>query len=269
MQKIPMHKAKSKANKGDQSVLTASTSADLTFVSASTSSQGSMMQWNSTMNVQNDQIAPDCEDSSPRIQPSFCLTNNELSQSSLPDSDESKTAKLSQSSLSQQPREKKISFAVKQKRHYETTSISSGDAMDVDTSRDDRVTNLFSQMKVLEEKIQKAACAELRYLKSLDEVTQKRVRWEEKHHEAVSRRPRAVDEESSTVLEGYIADANAKIAKANLVETAYKRRVKELHDKRYRWSKLHENAGRELLELDPTRKIPSLPPLLAPTFLRR
>ncbi|GAX22776.1 hypothetical protein FisN_11Hh333 [Fistulifera solaris] len=261
-----MHKANSKANKGDQSVLTVSTSAELTYVTASTSSQGSMMQWDSTMNVQNDQVSREGEDALPRIQPSFCLNSN---QPSLPGSDESKVAKSLPSSLSQQPREKKISFAVKQKRNYETASIGSGDAMDVDISRNDRMTNLLSQMKVLEDKIQKAACAELRYLQSLDEVTQKRTRWEEKHREAISRRPRAVDEESSSVLENYIAEADAKIAKATLVETAYKRKVKELHDKRYRWSKLHENAGRELLELDPSRKIPSLPPLLAPSFLRR
>ncbi|GAX19807.1 hypothetical protein FisN_11Lh333 [Fistulifera solaris] len=227
------------------------------------------MQWNSTMNVQNDKIPQEGEEVLPKIQPSFCFHSNDLSHPSLPDPDESLKAKLAPSLLSQQPREKKISFAVRQKRDYETTSTNSGDVMEVDTSRDDRVSKIVNQMKVLEEKIQKAAFAELRYLHSLDEVTQKLMRWEEKHREAVSRRPRAVDEESSAVLEHYIAEANAKIAKANLVETAYKRRVKELHDKRYRWSKLHENAGRELLELDPSRKIPSLPPLLAPTFLIR
>ena len=141
--------------------------------------------------------------------------------------------------------------------------------METENPDNDRVSSLSSQMEIFKEKIQKAACVELHYLQSLEEMTQRRTRCEEKQREALSRRPRANSGSASAVLESYISDASEKIAKAIKAETAYKRRVKELHDKRYRWSMLYENAGRELLELDPSRSISPLPPLFTPSFLTR
>lgn len=228
------------------------------------------------MNIQNDQtmrrMTSRGDDALPRIQPSCFQMNDYLPQKPFAGKEESNITKLRRpisSKQHQQPREKKISFVVNKQVKRDTDTHSTSDAVEINTVCDDRVTSLLNQMEALQEKIQKAACVELRYLQSLEDVTQRRTRCEEKQREAISRRPRANSGSASAALEGYIADASEKIAKTTKVETAYKRKVKELHDKRYRWSKLYENAGRELLELDPSRTIPSLPPLFTPSFLRR
>lgn len=164
---------------------------------------------------------------------------------------------------------RRIRFADDESSSYIKSNNDPHKKMDTANARQVRETYLSSQIETLGDKIQKAVCFELRCLQSLEELTQKRMRWEENHREALSRRPLANSECESTVLENYIAEANGKIAKALKIEFSYKRRVKELHDKRYRWSMLYENASRELLELDPSRSIPSLPPLFAPSFLRK
>lgn len=223
------------------------------------------VHWCDQTNIQNDTISQNGRKSS-RISTNCLSPNNRPRPSLAAIEAEGKLAELP----SRQPNdEERITFSLRKIRFIDDEDSCTKDIplkANTENASNFREAYLASQMKTLEEKIQKAACIELHYLQSLEDVMQRHIRCEEKLRKAVSRRPQGNDGTSSTVLESYISEANKKIAKSIKIETAYKRRVKQFHDKRYRWSKLYENAGRELLELDPSRVISPLPPLFTLTF---
>ena len=239
----------------------------LSVSSSGISLESTYMHRYSAMN--NDAISRDDRESV-RVALNNYLSSNSTPRPSLSSFDVEE--KLPQHSSCQPNDEQRLTFPLKRIRFVDDESYTKCNhpkKVDTEKVRHARETYLSSHMDALQEKIQKAACFELRCLQSLEEVKQKRMRWEEKHREALSRRPPTNSESETDVLESYISEANGKIAKAMKVEFAYKRRVKELHDKRYRWSMLYESAGRELLELDPSRSIPPLPPLFPPSFSRQ
>lgn len=251
--------------KSDGAVETASTfHGSIHFVVSSSSVPSEYVHWHDVTNIQNDVMSID-DRKSVRISPTRLSLSKALRSSRPLDA----AGKLPPRPPSRAKEDKCLTFVSKRIRFIDDVD-SDGDCsprkVDTELARSARKTCLLREMKELDEKIQNAVGNELQYLQSLCETLQTRMRCEEKLQKAILRRPRAVDEAASATLESYISHATDKVTKATQVELAYKRTIKKLHDKRYRWSMMYEHAGRELRELDPTYIIPSLPPLFALSF---
>jgi hypothetical protein len=236
----------------------------MNFVVPSSRVASKFVHWHDVTNIQNDAMCID-DRKSVRISPNRLSLRKALRSSRPVDA----AGKLPPRPPSRSTDDKCLTFIPKRIRFVDDDDSDEGCSprkVDTEHARSARKTSLLREMKDLEGKIQEAVGNELKYLQSLCETLQTRMRCEEKLQKAVLRRPRAVDKDASATLESYISHATDKVTKATQVELGYKRKIKRLHDKRYRWSMMHEHAGRELRELDPTFVTPSLPPLFALSF---
>ena len=151
-------------------------------------------------------------------------------------------------------------------------------------SKRQRLKHLKKQMARMEEQIQKAIRVELTYLDNAKEIRDKRDRLKDACDSLQNNMKRhgQLSESSETRLKEEMEKVQAKIQKATRLENTYLKKSKQVHDKRYRWTKLYEHACKERQQLEDhsssevlsvasDRSVGStgsmnLPPLLPSTF---
>lgn len=125
-----------------------------------------------------------------------------------------------------------------------------------------QLKEIEKEFQKLELNIQEACKLELSYLNQANEVRMKRDRWTKQLKNLLENRRDSDDQRKTTMhIEG-------KIEKARHAESLYLKKSKELHDKRYRWTRQYEYTIREWDKAGGEARVNillKLPPVRPPT----